>query len=227
MNSARPKSIELVQFQEDLIPSGRKILSCVFKQKFGGDWYYKWTPAWAGDYGVERLFFKALEVEEYNDPKGIWTRELIQASGKVPPLADLKLPLTIVLGTMKEDTDSYEIVVLILSHEDPEFAESVEASRRGKAFSIGNCEVDYELLASLLSMRCDIRAISELCETEWEPLDGSEAEPLGVSFSIWLDKGKDKILYEAIGREIAWNIRCFLRDTLSVYKALKKGIEEA
>ena len=70
------KAIMLVEFQEEPVASGRKLLHCIFKGRYS-DELYKWTPPWRQkprEQGVERLFFKALEVEEWNDPDGYGMR---------------------------------------------------------------------------------------------------------------------------------------------------------
>ena len=65
----KPRSIQLIGFEEELLPSNRKLLHCLFKDKFGTS-RYVWTPPWKAESGVERLFLKALEIEEWNELYG-------------------------------------------------------------------------------------------------------------------------------------------------------------
>ena len=124
MTYEKPITIDSIAFEQELLPSGRKLLHLIFKQKFGTS-HYKWTPPWKGDYGVERLFFKALEVEEWNDYEGVWSKELRQASKEVPSLDEIRLPVKVRLGEMigpmkireGSDEDTYKVAVELLSDE--------------------------------------------------------------------------------------------------------------
>ena len=135
MTNEKPIAIESVRFQEESLPSGRKLLHFIFKQKFG-TYHYKWTPPWKGDYGVERLFFKALEIEEWNDYDGVWSKELKQASKEIPSLDEIRLPVTIRVGEMSEEYNAegemeYRIAIEVLGN-------GVEVCEKNDFLCVGN-----------------------------------------------------------------------------------------
>ena len=51
-------------------------------------------------------------------------------------------------------------------------------------------------------------------------------EEVGVRFYIFLTKGLNKMEYRNISREVASNIRSYIRKYLSDYKAIEGGFEE-
>jgi hypothetical protein len=120
------RSIELIGFREELIASGRKLLYCDFKDKFG-TYRYAWMPSWKGEGGVERLFFKALEIEEWNDYEGVWDKELKKAATEIPLLEDTRLPIELRIGSIAlsslkpsegDEEETYRVTVEILSDEE-------------------------------------------------------------------------------------------------------------
>ena len=94
------KAVMLVDFQEEILPTSRKLLHCIFQDRYS-DWTYRWPPPWRDkerERGVERLLLKALEVEEWNDPKGIWSDELKKAAEEIPQLKEFQLPVEVSCG---------------------------------------------------------------------------------------------------------------------------------
>ncbi len=230
----KPKSIMLAKFDEELLPSGRKLLHCVFKEKFG-TFRYIWTPPWKGNFGVERLFFKALEIEEWNDYDGAWSTELRKAASEIPLLEEIKLPIKIQLveiADIAEDEDlprAYRVAIDVLSEE----AKAYKVVEGGKQFlCVGEVKFSWDSLKSFLFKVNNIWSVSTNVEDATECIlwDGNGAclqwETVGVRLYIWLEAGLKKNEYLSIAREIAFNIRSFIRKGLSDYRALKRGFEE-
>ena len=81
-----------------------------------------------------------------------------------------------------------------------------------------------------------IRGVSKGVETvsEWrgDEWDGKRTfvhgdwENIGVCFYVWLRVAAEKVEYQVIGKELAANIRSFIRRCLSDHQALKRGFEE-
>ena len=229
MTYDKPITIDSVAFKEELLPSGRKLLHLIFKQKFGTS-HYKWTPPWKGDYGVERLFLKALEIEEYNDPEGAWSKELKQASQEVPSLDEIRLPLRIHLSEMTEvETEErgkeYRIAVELLRDETDETTVGLNSEGEKDFIQIGNIKIAWDSLKSFL-LKKQISAISKNIKSVIVGEDPQYSEEVGVRFYIWLSIELSKVQYQTISREVASSIRSFIRKYLSDYKALKRGFEE-
>ena len=234
MTYGKPITVNLIAFEEKLLPSGRKLLHLIFKQKFGTS-HYKWTPPWKGEHGVERLFLKAFEIEEYNDPEGIWSKELKEASEEVPSLGEIRLPLKIHLGEITEVKDKeigvkqykklYRVAVEILKNEE----EGVEVRRVDEVhkifIQIDNLKIAWDSLKNFLLTKKEVELISTEPEEvgEWFYSDWI---PTGIHFNIWLPMGLSKVQYQSVGREMGSSIRSFIRKYLSDYKASKRGFEE-
>lgn len=232
------KSIELVGFREESLPSGRKLLHCNFKDKFGTS-RHVWTPPWKGESGVERLFFKALEIEEWNDYEGAWSKELKQASREIPSLEEIRLPVKIQLGEMEEQAkygihaeEAYRVAIEIVSDEKAVWKEG-----KGDALliCIGKVRIPWDSLQSFLLQRAEttkIRGVSKGIEdvtgcTQW--YDNGQCaywDNIGVSFYVGLQARLEKTEYRVIGKQIVSEIRSFIRKRLSDYEALKRGFEE-
>lgn len=238
---SKPKSIELAEFREELLPSGRKLLHCIFKEKFG-TFRYIWTPPWKGEYGVERLFFKALEIEEWNDYEGVWSKELRQAAQEIPSLEEIKLPVKIQVGGMvelAEDEDLpgiYSVAVDILRDEKPVWKEE---KGKGLLICIGEVKISWDSLRSFLfqvakggkiwNVPESVETVSEWYGDEWNGERTrvyGDSEDVGIRFYVWLEAGLEKNEYQVIAKEIASDIRSFIRKRLSDYRALKRGFEE-
>lgn len=221
MEYKKPITIGLLEFQEELLPSGRKLLHFIFKRKFGTD-HYKWTPPWKGDYGVERLFFKSLEIEEWNDYDGVWSKELKQVAKDIPSLDEIRLPVKVRVGEMGEEYNAegkmeYRIAIEVLRNE-------VEVHERDDFLCIGNVKIAWDSLETFL-LKKPIAAISRGFEgiiTGEYPYQ----EEIGARFYIFLNKSLNKIEYQNISREVASNIRFFIRKYISDYKAIERGFEE-
>lgn len=230
----KPITIELIDFKEELLPSGRKLLHTIFKHKHGTS-HYKWTPPWKGDSGVEKLFFKALEIEEHNDAEGAWSKELKQASKEIPILNEFRLPVKITIGEMtevknietrgKQYKNLYMIAIEILKDEE-NGTQVQRVVKVDKIFiQIGDIKIAWDSLKSFL-----LKKQIELISTEPEEIGDyfySDWIPSGIRFNVWLPMGLGKIQYQSISQEIASSIRSFIRKYLSDYKSLKKGFEEA
>lgn len=228
------KSIMLAKFDEELLPSGRKLLHCVFKEKFG-TFRYIWTPPWKGNFGVERLFFKALEVEEWNDYEGVWSKELRQAAAEIPALEEIKLPVKIQLGEIAdiaEDEElprAYRVAIDVLSEEATAYKE-VEGVKT--FICVDKVKFSWDSLKSFIfkvnkiwSVSTNVEDATE-CIAWYENGACAQRETVGVRFYVWLEAGLEKNEYLVIAKEIAFNIRSFVRKGLSDYRALKRGFEE-
>jgi hypothetical protein len=238
----KPKSVKLVSFEEELLPSGRKLLHCIFENKYGSGFQCKWTAPWrdkGGEKGVERLFFKGLEVEEWNDFDGVWSEELRKVAKEVPSLEEIVLPVKIEIGGITEavevvKTDSGEvrleslrIGVNILSGEES----VVRDIGSGEEYiKVGSVSMAWELLTSELHGLKRVDSVSDGIRsvTVWVPDgSGSYVEDVGgVSFGVVIYRTVNRSEYKVISREIASCIRRFIRVRLSEYKAIKRGFEE-
>jgi hypothetical protein len=216
------KSIELVGFREELLPSGRKLLHCDFKDKFGAA-HYRWVPPWKGESGVERLFFKALEIEEWNDYDGVWSKELRKAADEIPTLEEIKLPVTIRVGAIKQlaaplaenhEEEAYRVGIDLLSDE----VEVWEQVEDWKSFiCIGEVRISWDSLKNSLLKGAPIEGVAKHIQRE----------ATGVRFWVILAADRDKAEYQFAGRRIASHIRSFIRKCISDYHAFKRGFEES
>jgi len=219
---SKPRSIELIDFEEEMLPSGRKLLHCIFKSKYG-DFCYRWTPLWKG---VERLLFKALEIEEYNDYEGVWTKELKEVSRKIRPLNEMRLPVTIGLREIAVELERCKIKIEFCSDEKVVYKKVKDF----KSFiGIGNVLISWDLLKKfLLDDTKNIEDISEIkkitCFPEVEPNVLTNGVS-GIYFYIWLKK-EERSRLEIMSKEIFKNIRIFFRKHLADAKALEQGFKE-
>ncbi len=212
-------------------------MHCIFENKYGSRFYYSWTAPWRdkeGEHGVERLFFTALEIEEWNDPEGAWSAELRKASKELSSLEEMKLPVKIQMGMATEHIKENEVgkpveysvvQVSIIEDEQP-----CKSRKQGddQYISIGEVNMAWDSLkkelfaireAKLLSKDIKDRVIHH-----YDPYMPDEV--IGIDFWVWVEKAPDKTQYQVISRKIASCIRRFIRSRLSEYNALKKGFEE-
>jgi len=227
----KPITTVSIAFEEELLPSGRKLLHLIFKQKFGS-YHYKWTPPWKGNYGVETLFFKALEIEEWNDYEGVWSKELKQASKEVPLLDEIRLPVKIGVGDMtgpihgEFDDNTYKVAIQLLTDEKRAWKET----SGGKLLvCIGEVRIPWDSLKAFLLNIPMIRGVSKGIEDifDWIGDDyHGDWENIGVRLHVWLEAGAGKNEYQVMGKELAAKIRAFFRKCLSDHQALKRGFEE-
>ena len=232
----KPKSIKLVDLKEESLPTGRKLLSCIFEDKYGGaSTHYSWTPPWRSkdrNIGIEQLFFKCLAVEEWNDPEGVWTDELKEASKEVPSLEEMKLPVKVSIGEITEDSGQREegariqcwmIEVHLSSNE-----QYVGTCKKGDKdyVTVGNVNMDWTYLQSELFGIQGIKFISKHISSKTVSTDWFEPQEMVASFEVWVEKTADRTQYQVVSREIVYRIRRFVQSRLSEYKSLKKGFDE-
>jgi hypothetical protein len=235
MTSDKPIGIEAIGFEEEPLPSGRKLLHLILKRKFG-DSYYRWTPSWKGDYGVERPFFKALETEEWNDYDGVWSRELKRVSKEIPSLEEIRLPMRIKVGEMvgptkmkkEADDDTYKVAIEFLTDEKRVWRD-IEAGR--PLICLGELKLPLASFKKALfsipmvkGMSTDVDVLTDWVENR--PGHG-DWESIGISFHVWVNAGEAKEKYQTLGKQISNNIRSFVRKCLSDHQAIGKGFEEA
>jgi hypothetical protein len=233
----KPKSVKLVNFEEELLPTGRKLLHCMFENRYGSGFQYKWTAPWrekGGEHGVERLFLKCLEIEEWNDFDGVWSEELRRASKEVPSLEEMVLPVKVKISGVAEDarkdeegTQEYlKIYVDILTDKET----VMKDSEYGEVYiRVGPVRMAWDSLSFDLVSLEKIMALSKTIQQVIVSVcqDGSDyADVEGVRFWVSIEKTADKGEYQVISREIASCIRRFIRVRLSEYKAIKRGFEE-
>jgi hypothetical protein len=229
----KPKSIKLVGFKEELLPSGRKLIHCILEDKYGDSRFrYRWTAPWRdkeGEHGVERLFLKCLEIEEWNDYEGVWSEELRKVSKEVPSLEEAKLPVKISFGGITDDVkvnevgEAVEYWVLQVSILQDELPVMLHKQAGKDYILIGEVSMSWDSLQKELFNTEGVKFLSaQDCK-----LLGPELSPIiGVDFRIGVEKLADKTQYQIISRRIASCIRHFIRSRLSEYKAIKKGFAE-
>jgi len=229
----KARSVELIGFEEEPLPSGRKLLHLVLKDKFG-DYQYRWTPPWKGDYGVENILRKAIEIEEWNDYDGIWSKELKQTMKEIPSLKEISLPIKIKIGEIAgpikvksfQDEECYRVAIEILSDEKHVWEDKVDEQL---LICLSDTKISWESLKSFLLNLKIIRGITNQIDVvrDWvgDDFHGDEQD-MGVRFFVWLKADKEKVEFQIIGRELASNIRSFIRKRLSDHQALKNGFEE-
>jgi hypothetical protein len=234
---AKPKSVKLVNLEEELLPSGRKLLHCIFQNRYGSGFEYKWTAPWRdkeGEHGVERLFFECLATEEWNDYDGVWSEELRKVAKEVPSLEEMALPVKIEIGGVTEIVtvgeegkwESLGIRVNILSDEESVMRDI----EHGEDYiMVGPIRMAWESLKyDLLSLE----RVSSVSEGTQKVIlgvpdgSGGYVDVEGVSFGVLVDRTVNKNEYQVISRGIASCIRHFIRSRLSEYKAIRKGFEE-
>jgi len=234
----KPKSVKLVNFEEEPLASGRKLLHCIFENKYGQRFQYKWTVPWrdrGGEYGMERLFLKCIEVEEWNDFDGVWSEELRKVSKEVPCLEEMVLPVRIEIGGVTESlvgveeglVESVMVEVHILSDEES-VMRNVENGE--EYIKVGSVNMAWYFLKSDID---EVKGVDSVSKGIRQVLfgypdgRGGYVDVGGVSFWVGILRKGNKKEYQIISREIASCIRRFIRSRLSEYRAIKRGFEEA
>jgi hypothetical protein len=233
----KPKAIKLVRLEEEQLPSGRKLLHCFFKDRYGNlPHSYRWTAPYRGrdgDYGIENLFLKSIQVEEYNDYSGVWTQELKKVAEEIPLLDEMKLPVEIEIGGAIEDTqendtgisEEYWKIRVEISRGEQDVSLHEE---QGKQYlTIGQVNMAWKSLHHEISQTKEVEFISD----EMSSLDdvdnaGYIVDTACIYFWLWLKKTADRVQYQVATRDISFRIRSFIRSRLSEYKSLKKGFQE-
>lgn len=248
----KPKSVKLVDFKEELLPSGRKLLHYIFEDKYGSR--YSWTAPWRdkeGERGVERLFFKALEIEEWNDYEGVWSEELRKTAKEMPSLEEMELPVKIQIGGITEDVEQDEL--LGTSQKGWRIRVDILADKQSVTrykeddkdyITIGEVSMAWDLLRSELSTVEGVKSLAkrigplvsrgpffgDIFESffggEKAKNTQKEEKEVGIYFWVWVEKAADRTEYQIISRNIVSSIRHFIRSRLSEYKVIKKGFEE-
>ena len=87
----KARSIKLCEdpLEEELLPH-QTLLHIYVQDRWGNS--FKWTPKWLD---VEKIMWRALQVEEKNSPGGVWSDELNRAAEQIPKLKQFKLPVRI------------------------------------------------------------------------------------------------------------------------------------
>lgn len=231
------KSVRLIDFEEQLLTSGRKLLFVIFEDKFGDRRFrYRWPAPWADTQdgkGLVTLLVKAREVEEWNETEGAWSRELKEIAKELPGLEDLVLPAKIQIGRIEETVapdnegelfDSWSIFVEILTESGR--IEVIKDKWGNFRLDVGPVGMDWRALADNLRELEGVLLV-ENPKTMWqEGWTDQYSEPLGVSFEVVVVKPSGSSRYRTIGREIAVCLRRFIRGRLGQYKSLRRGFEE-
>lgn len=212
-------------------------MHCIFQNRYGSGFQYKWTAPWRdkeGEHGVQRLFFKCLGTEEWNDYDSVWSEELRKVAKEVPSLEKMVLPVKIEMGGVTEIVtvgeegkwESLGIEVNILSDEEGVMRDI----EHGKEYiMVGSVRMAWESLKYDLESLGRVSSVSEgIRKVTFMVPDGSGGyvDVEGVSFGVLIDRTVNKNEYQVISRGIASCIRHFIRSRLSEYKAIKKGFEE-
>ena len=216
---ARTMKLAENPFEEELLPQ-QTLLHVYFEDRWKN--FFKWTPKWLE---VEKIFFKAIEVEEENNPEGPWSGELKKASERIPSLREFKLPVGIEYSGLHEIDEEgwrYKIEVSILPG-----GESVGISDHGKGFYIGDCHFKMSSFIKALLEKiqtCKI-VISKICtDLGWTPEGSVPGE--GICFYIWLEEGLERTDYQIASREITGVIRSYIRGVILDSRSIKRGFED-
>lgn len=219
MSRNRWKSVKFDCFEESPLPSGKHLLHCVFKDSWGNT--YKWAPRWKD---VEEIFFKSVEIEERNEPEGVWDEELKRVAQKIPSLRAFKLPVKVGCLQVRDLGENYCVTVEIVGEE-----KTVSMNYRDPhcdSFRVGASEIKF------LPLLERIQQIDTSSERRYgigvdpKSLGTVLAGKGGICFDIWLPKGMERIRYEAVTREIGAVIRSYLREVLACSEAIEEGFQD-
>jgi len=188
--------------------------------------FFKWTPKWLD---VEKIMWKALEVEEKNNPNGLWSKEWEKVSERIPYLKEFKLPVRVTCGDMGEVDEEewrYRVEVCIL----PKESTYVGGSRRGsKKFSINNYTFKMGSLVNALKsvpVKYGLAFGTECfgINQNVEPTDYFPGG--GVYFYVWLPYKISRADYRILAREMAGAIRSYIRSVILDLRNIEEGFEE-
>jgi len=186
---------------------------------------FRWTPKWTE---VEAIFYKGIEIEERNNPEGVWSEELKRTAEKFPKIKEFKLPVQIKYSGL-EETDGekwrYKVDISILPLSGEEWV-NVEGSKHGGGFQIGSCCFRMQFLGKILKKMRPKYAIgwSEQCTTIYDELPSPN--PAGISFSLRFPGGLERTDYQILCRQIAAAIRHYIRSVILDSKSIQEGLEE-
>lgn len=227
----RPRVIKLKEnpFEEQELHT-RTLLHMHFVDNYEN--YFRWTPKWLE---VLDLFWRAFEVEEKNDPEGVWSGELKKTAEKIPKIKEFKLPVQIKYGGLEEADKPewrYKVDISIRPLSDEQWVE-VEATEYGEGFRIGNCFFKMQSLGKVLKkvQTKYSRGWSKLCTTIYDEvtipeIDYERSTPSGISFSVWLPEGLERTNYQILCRQIGGAIRYYIRGVILDSKSIQEGLEE-
>jgi len=198
------------------------LLHVYFEDRWNND--FKWTPKWAE---VEKILFKALEVEENNDPEGAWNDELIKASEQVSSLKEYRLPVKVVcsgLSEVESEKWQYEIQISILPDSGVVGIKDMQGSR----FYIDNC---YFLMKNLgeKAFKGRIRyrmGIGKTCKEINASPYPDRWIPGGIFFNVFLPKNLTRLEYQTLSRQIGATIRTYVRSIILDSKSIDKGFSQ-
>ncbi len=226
----KPRAIALVDFQEEILASGRKLLHCIFEDRYS-EGAYRWTAPWGEkekEHGVQHLFFKSLEVEEWNDPDSMWSDELKKAAEEIPALKDFQLPARVECGglaTVAQEEWAYRMQVSITGESNLFSAaaggphSTVARCRHG--FRVGDCEIDHAKFSDDFVAHFFQKWNLGIGKSVGDVRD--EILPCGVFFQVYLPGHLDRQDYRIVGREVASFVRSYLRRVLGDYQTIKRG----
>lgn len=213
------KSLKFDCFEQTPLPTGKQLLHCLFKDNWGNR--YKWTPPWKD---MEEIFFKSLEIEERNEPQGVWDEELRRVAQKIPSLKAFKLPVEIGCLHVRDLERSYCITVKVLGEE--KVVSMNYSDPRCDSFKVGASEIKFlPLVDRILDLdRSSGRKYG--IDVDHKSLSTVSGAKSGICFDIQLSKGLEATAYEAAAREINVVIRSYLRDELACFRAIEEGFED-
>lgn len=237
----KPKAIKLTKLDVEQTPSGRKILHCIFKNRYGEqDYYYRWTPPWRSsesNIGVEELFLKALHTERWNDPDGAWSQELDAASKEYEALENVRPVIKVRIGQIREVYDDsqelpkkpvgWDIVLTMDSltiDSDEEYDIEIARNQRGLYLKIGAVSIAWLGLRNEIAK---VKGVSRISDPQVHSIYGPDGEYLGSAAHFWVRVGVlEKREYERLTKEIKYRINNYLCQRFSTYRMLEKGLED-
>jgi len=217
-HKARTIKLKEDPFREEPLPQ-QTLLHIYFEDRWGNS--FKWIPKWLE---VEKIFFKAIEVEEKNNPKGPWNEELKKASEQIPSLKEFKLPVRITCGDISEISQGgwkYKIQILVLPVGNTYVGE-IGRYGYGDAFRISNYIFRMASLMDALrnmSIKYPI-GLAEKCKCEGISQSQTPGEYIpggGIFFPVWLPEGLSRAEYK---------IRAYIRRVILDSRSIEKGFEE-
>lgn len=231
----KPKAIILTKLITEPTAAGRKMLHCIFTNRYGEQQYhYRWIPPWQSkenNLGVEQLFLKALDVERWNDPDGAWSKELDAASQECESLEEVKPVIRITLREVWEEHEDSGYLfygpgwIINFAIDSKDHFTGVTNDNDELFLNIDDCNIAW------FGLKKEITQVAGVLEvlgdiTQHGIYDDIVYIGSEVHFAIWADKFEDKIRYKGLTKEIKYRIMNHVNRKLSEYRMLKKGLED-